>query len=68
MSDRDEQFKEALSDLVNALQTAAPLATRQRRALGDLAEEAVGLEAAVDRATRAVRRLRPAADPTGGAR
>lgn len=62
MSDRDEQFKEALSDLTNALQTAAPLATRQRRVLGDLAQDALSIEAAIDRAVRAVRQLRPDED------
>lgn len=68
MSDREEQFKEALSDLTNALQTAAPLATRQRRVLGDLAQDAMSLEAAVERAVRAVRRLRPNDRDRGGAR
>jgi hypothetical protein len=55
----DDRFKEALSDLANALQVAAPLATNQRIVLGDLAEDARSLEAAVDRALRAVRRLQP---------
>jgi hypothetical protein len=50
MSDRDDPFKEALSDLVNALRVATPLATRQRRVLGDLAQDALSLEAAVERA------------------
>lgn len=68
MPDREKQFKEALSDLANALQTAAPLATRQRRVLGDLAQDAVSLEAAVERAARAVRRLRPENGEKGGAR
>jgi len=68
MPDRDDQFKEALSDLANALQTAAPLATRQRRVLGDLAQDTVNLEAAVERAVRAVRRIRPEDRDTGDAR
>ena len=67
MSDRDDSFKEALSDLVNALQAAVPLATNQRIALGDLAQDARSLETAVDRALRAVRRLQPEDEP-GGAR
>jgi hypothetical protein len=58
MPDRDEQFQQSLSDLVNALQTAAPLATRQRRILGDLAQDAVSLEAAVERAARIVLQMR----------
>jgi thioesterase domain-containing protein len=63
----DDRFKEALSDLANALQSAAPLAIRQRRNLGELAQDAVSLEAAVDRAVRAVRRLQPDAGEKGGA-
>lgn len=59
MPDRDEQFNEVISDLANALQTAAPLATQQRRVLDDLAEDALTLEAAVERAVRAVKRLAP---------
>jgi ABC-type transporter Mla subunit MlaD len=66
MSDRDEQLKQALSDLTNALQTAAPLATQQRRVLGDLAQDALTLEAAVDRAVRVVRRLAPGDSEGGG--
>ena len=58
MPNRDEHFHEALSDLVNALQTAAPLAIRQRRVLGDIAQDAVSLEAAVERAARAAQRMR----------
>ena len=65
MSDRDEQLKQALSDLTNALQTAAPLTTQQRRLLGDLAQDALTLEAAVDRAARAVRRLAPSGSEGG---
>ena len=68
MPDRDDQFKNALSDLANALQVAAPLATLQRRVLGDLAQDAVSLDAAVERAARALRRLRPQGRETGGAR
>ena len=59
MPDRDEQFNEVISDLANALQTAAPLATQQRRVLGDLVEDALTLEAAVERAVRAFKRLAP---------
>lgn len=68
MPHRDEEFKEALSNLANALQTAAPLATRQRRVLGDLAQDALSLEAAVERAVRAVRRLRLDDRERGGVR
>ena len=68
MPEHDDQFTEALSNLANALQTAAPLATRQRRVLGDLAQDALSLEAAVERAARAVRQLRPDDREKGGAR
>ena len=63
----DDRFKEALSDLANALQTAAPLATRHQRELQGLAQDATSLEAAVDRAVRAVRRMQPDGGEKGGA-
>jgi hypothetical protein len=66
MTDRDEQLTQALSDLTNALQTAAPLATQQRRVLEDLAQDALTLEAAVDRAVHAVRRVAPGGSKDGG--
>ena len=66
MPEHDDQFKEALSDLANALQTAAPLATGQRRVSGDLAHDALTLEAAVERAVRAVQRLRDGHETGGG--
>lgn len=65
MPDRDEQFQQLLSDLVNALQTAAPLAVRQRRVLGDLAQDAANLEAAVERAARIVLRMKSDAAQSG---
>jgi hypothetical protein len=68
MPNLDEPFKEALSDLANALQVAVPLATRQRRVLGDLVQDVVNLEAAVERAARAVRRLRVDNADKGGSR
>ena len=68
MADHDEPFTDALSDLVNALQVAAPLAAHQRSVLGDLAQDAITLDAAVDRAARAVRRLQPDDREPGGAR
>ena len=66
MPDHDEQFKEVISDLANALPAAAQLASHQRRAVGDFAQDAVSLEAAVERAVRAVRRLRPEGRKKGG--
>ena len=51
------QFDELFSTLSNALQAAAPLATRLRRDLGEQADDAVHLEAALDRAVLAVRQM-----------
>ena len=59
MLTHDDQFREAVSDLANALQAAAPLATRLRRELSEQAQDAVTLEAAIGRAVRAVKRVRP---------
>lgn len=57
-----KQFSELFSALSNALQVAALLATRLRRDLGEQAQDALTLEAAVDRAVRAVRQFRPDGD------
>ncbi len=59
MPEYDDHFSEAVSDLANALQTAAPLATRLRRELGEQAQDAVTLEAAVERAARALQEIQP---------
>ena len=59
MSTHNDQLREAVSDLANALQAAAPLATRLRRDLGEQAQDAVTLEAAIGRAVRAVKRVHP---------
>jgi hypothetical protein len=53
-----KHFGELFSALTNALQAAAPLATSLRRELGEQAQDAVALEAAIDRAVRATRQLR----------
>ena len=50
--------RSAFERVANALQAAAPLATLLRRQLGERAEEAVRLEAALNRAVRAVREMR----------
>ncbi len=55
--DRDDHFGEALSEVANALQTAGLLASLQRRHAGDLAQNAIKLETAIERATHAIRRL-----------
>ena len=59
MSTHDDQLREAVSDLANALRAAAPLATRLRRELSEQVQDAVTLEAAIGRAVRAVKRVRP---------
>ena len=46
--------QEALSDLTNALQAAAPLATQQRRVLGALAQNALTIEARLKEAHREI--------------
>ena len=55
-SERDERFAETLSEAVNALQAAGLLATLQRAHAGDQGD-AVKLQAAIERATHALRRL-----------
>jgi uncharacterized protein Yka (UPF0111/DUF47 family) len=54
---KDQQ--DAIEDLANALQVAAPLSTALRQGLGNAAQHAIDLEAAIDRAVRAVRRMLP---------
>ncbi|MGH6691772.1 MAG: hypothetical protein ACREF4_13960 [Gammaproteobacteria bacterium] len=49
----------ALAEVADALQVASLLATRLRRDLGEHAQNAIKLEAAVSRAVRALRRLQP---------
>ena len=56
MADDTKRLHDALSDVANALQTAAPLATQLRRDLAEQAQDAVTLEAAID---RAVQRVQP---------
>lgn len=55
----DAKEQEALSDAANAMQVASLLAIRVRRATADQADDTVQLEAAIDRAARALRRLLP---------
>jgi hypothetical protein len=62
MPNQDDRFREAISDLANALQAAGPLAAHLRRDLGATAQDAVTLEAAIDRAIRAAKKLQPGED------
>jgi hypothetical protein len=55
----DNDSRRVLDDIANALQPALLLATKLRRELGDRAEDAVLLKGALDRAARALSRLRP---------
>lgn len=55
----DDQLKDTIERLANSLQTVALLATRLRRQLGESAQEAVDLEAAADKAVRAIKQLQP---------
>jgi hypothetical protein len=52
----DERFVETLSEAVNALQAAGLLASLQRTRSGDSSDVA-RLEAEIERATHAIRRL-----------
>lgn len=67
MPEQNDHDEKAVSDLANALQVAAPLATQLRRSLGEQAQDALTLEAAIDRAVRAARQLRPDLREKGGA-
>ena len=55
----NNDIKEAIEQLANSLQAVTLLSTRLRRQLGESAQEAVELEAAADKAVRAIKRLKP---------
>jgi hypothetical protein len=55
----NDDMKATIDQLANSLQTVALLATKLRRQLGESAQDAVDLEAAADKAVRAIRRLQP---------
>ena len=59
-------LRETIEQLANSLQAIALLSTRLRRQLGESAQDAVNLEAAADRAVRAIRRLQPPPDVDRG--
>jgi hypothetical protein len=54
-----DDLKETIDQLANSLQTIALVSTRLRRQLGESAQEAIDLEAAADKAVRAIKRLQP---------
>ena len=53
----NDEFKETVDQLANALQTVTLLATRLRRDLAQSMQQAIDLEAGADKAVRAIRRL-----------
>jgi hypothetical protein len=54
-----EDVKAAIDEIANSLQVVTMLSTRLRRDLGESAQHAVDLEAAADKAVRAIKRLQP---------
>lgn len=52
-------IKKTIDELANSLQAVTLLSTSLRRQLAESAQEALDLEAAADRAMRAIRRLKP---------
>ena len=56
------QFEAAISEVANATQVLAAVATQVRQSLGTVSEDAVRLEAAAGRVVNAVRRLQPRAE------
>ena len=57
-----DDIKQTIDELANSLQTVTLLSTQLRRQLGESSDQAIELEAAADRAVRAIRRLQPAKD------
>lgn len=55
----DEDVRRVIDEVANALAAAAPLSTALRRRLGEQVQVAVDLEAAIDRAVRALKRIQP---------
>ena len=54
-----DDLKMAIEQIANSLQMVTLLSTQLRRDLGDSAQRAVELEAAADKAVRAIKRLQP---------
>jgi hypothetical protein len=54
-----DDLKAAIDQIANSLQTVTLLSTQLRRDLGDSAQRAIELEAAADKAVRAIKRLQP---------
>lgn len=58
-----DSVKKTIDELANSLQTVTLLSTKLRRQLGESAQEALELEAAADKAVRAIRQLQPRRRP-----
>ena len=54
-----DNIKDTIDQLANSLQTVTLLSTRLRRQLGESSQQAIELEAAADRAVRAIKQLQP---------
>lgn len=61
----NDDVKETIDQLANSLQTVTLLSTKLRRELGESAQQAVDLEAAADKAVRAIKRLQPSDEDRG---
>jgi hypothetical protein len=55
----EEDVKTVVDQVSNALQSALLLAERVRRNAGDQADDALRLEGSIDRAARAISKLKP---------
>jgi hypothetical protein len=56
---RMRHLKGAIDEIANSLQTVTLLSTQLRRDLGESAQRAIEVEAAADKAVRALKRLQP---------
>ena len=54
-----DDLRSTIDQLANSLQVIALISTRLRRQLGESAQDALDLEAAADKAVRAIKRLQP---------
>ena len=54
-----DDLRSTIDQLANSLQAIALISTRLRRQLGESAQDALDLEAAADKAVRAIKRLQP---------
>ena len=55
----NDELKETIDRLANSLQTVTLLSTKLRRELAESSQQAIELEAAADKAVRALKRLQP---------